>query len=149
MAPTQVLQRALKQKEYIKIIELAVKSPNNRVYLLNLQDDTFWKRISRECYGRVDFIHVFRNKLDWKIISISPLSITIANRFKSHLIWSLVSEQKFLTQDFILAFGDLLDMEEISKNYNNLSLSVQQKLGGERFEKNNKERLRMFYYKLF
>lgn len=41
MAPTQGLQRALKQKEYIKIIELAVKSPNNRVYLLNLQDDTF------------------------------------------------------------------------------------------------------------
>ncbi|AFO09992.1 hypothetical protein Bomanpvs2gp022 [Bombyx mandarina nucleopolyhedrovirus S2] len=127
MAPTQGLQRALKQKEYIKIIELAVKSPNNRVYLLNLQDDTFWKRISRECYGRADFIHVFRNKLDWKIISILPLSITIANRFKSHLIWSLVSEQKFLTQDFILAFGDLLDMEEISKNYNNLVLSVQQK----------------------
>ncbi|ABL75973.1 Mv-ORF21 peptide [Maruca vitrata nucleopolyhedrovirus] len=127
MAPTQALQRALKQKEYIKIIELAVKSLKNRHYLLDFQDNMFWKSISRECYGRVDFIYVFRNKLDWKIVSKSPLSITIANRFKLNLIWSLVSEQKFLTQDFILAFGDLLDMEEISKNYNNLSLSVQQK----------------------
>lgn len=127
MAPTQVFQRALKQKHYIKIIELAIKSDNNRQYLLNLHDDTFWKQLSTECYGRIDFIHMFRNKLDWKIVSKCPLTITAAYKFKNYLLWSLVSEQKFLSQNFILLFGDLLNMQTISKNYNNLSLEVQQK----------------------
>lgn len=127
MKPTQALQRALKQNQYTKIIELVVKSPNNRAYLLNLNNIAFWERISRECFNCVNFIYMFRNKLNWKTISKSPLSITTASKFKTHLIWSVVSEQKFLQQKFILMFGDLLNLEEICKNYNNLSLAVQQK----------------------
>ncbi|AVA31211.1 ac30 [Oxyplax ochracea nucleopolyhedrovirus] len=128
MTPTQSFKLALKQKYYTKIVQLAVNSPNNRRFLLNFENNTFWKNVSNECFNNADFLHLFCKKVDWNVISTCKLSIAIAQRFKSFIVWPLVSKQKYLSQEFILKFGgDLLDMEIISKNYNNLSLSIQQK----------------------
>ncbi|AKN81006.1 hypothetical protein [Lonomia obliqua multiple nucleopolyhedrovirus] len=127
MAPTQALLRAIKNGQEYKIMDLSTTCDNNRKYMAQLDNYNLWRDLSRQCYSRLDFMRIFNNKLDWKIISQNTLDIVTGVKFKNYLIWSEVSKQRYLSSNFILTFGDLLDMEIICKNYKNLSVDVQKK----------------------
>ncbi|ABF50348.1 unknown [Antheraea pernyi nucleopolyhedrovirus] len=127
MAPSRALQRAVKQRQYVRAAELALESRANREFLLKLHDADFWKRVSRDCFGRDRFLDAFCDKIDWDVVSASPLTVATAKAFANRLNWELVSRQPFLRQEFIYEMGERLDLRVISANYNNLSLAVQQR----------------------
>jgi hypothetical protein len=123
---SQPLCRAIRLKDYLKIMQLALASANNQKYLQQVEDVEFWNKISKECHGNcIDFMWAFRKKLNWTTISKGPLNIVTATKFKNDLIWSLVSEQLWLSSNFIMTFGDRLNMSSISKNYKNLAIDIQ------------------------
>ncbi|AGR57151.1 hypothetical protein [Choristoneura rosaceana nucleopolyhedrovirus] len=127
MAPTRALRIALNNQDYMRVTDLAMTSRANRAFLLDYQNPDFWTRVSRTCYNRDRFLTAFRDKVNWDEVSTNPLTMATARAFAAKLNWALISRQTFLRQQFIYEFGDRLDLEIVSANYNNLSLAVQQK----------------------
>ncbi|UZE89787.1 hypothetical protein [Parapoynx stagnalis nucleopolyhedrovirus] len=122
------IRRAIKEKNYLKIFQLVVTSAASRKYLLQIEDEDFWNSISKECHTNcIEFMFIFRHKLNWTIISQCPVNVKMAAKFKDFLHWSLVSKQQFLSANFIMSFGDHLHMNQVSKNYSNLPIEIQKK----------------------
>lgn len=111
----------------MRVLNLAFESKANRRFLFDYTNTDFWTCLSRNCYNRDRFLTVFRDKMDWNEISASPITSATGRIFVTRLNWAIVSRQTCLRHHFIYEFGDHLDMQVISANYDNLPLAVQQK----------------------
>ncbi|AAK85594.1 hypothetical protein [Epiphyas postvittana nucleopolyhedrovirus] len=127
MVCSRALLRAIKQHDYAHVINLALKTRANREYLLGCQDENFWNELSRNCYNRDRFLTAFSDKINWHEVSAHPITIATAKTFVKRLEWSVVSQQTLLKQQFIYELGEHLNLQLVSKNYNNLTLAIQQK----------------------
>lgn len=55
------------------------------------------------------------DKIDWKVLSMTPLSEDFIEKYANHLDWKLLSLQQDLSEDFIEKHAEEVDWEAISK----------------------------------